>query len=363
MSQSQLSYSNQNQFPYPNPPNQQFPQDPYSQSTQGSAQNPYTTQDPFAGQSQDPYMSGYQDSYTNTGGYQDTFTNNPNQGFAPNQQFPQDPYSDPSMFQDKKAGNKKLLIAIVALILILLIAAGALIFASSSGILSDFASNNNNNQSQKPSTPPSDNSNNPEKELPDPGLDVDISKTGGPQTPATDARLYSKSILPKDWVAQKFRGQWYVNSQGNCSDESYCGSWADPDNDGVSNIEEYNFGLDPLSPDADSDGIADGDELYVYYTSPTSKDSDQDGYPDFTEIVNCYDPTNTTSEKMTKNHPIYLDLSTIEGNVALNTLRQTTVNSFKLSTGFVMQDLERGYILANCQVQPVNEIENNTDKE
>ncbi len=363
MSQSQPPYGNQNQFPYPTSPNPQFPQDPYSQSGQGNVQNPYATQDPFAGQPQDPYMSGYQDSYANVSGYQDPFANNPNQGFAPNPQFPQDPYSDPSLFQDKKAGSKKLLIAIVALILVLLIAAGALIFASSSGMLGGLTNtNNNSNQSQKPPTPP-DNSSDPEIELPDPGLDVDISKTGGSKTPATNARLYSKSVLPKDWIAQKFRGQWYTDSQGNCSDENYCGPWTDPDNDGVSNIEEYNFGLDPLDPDTDSDGIADGDELYVYHTSPVVKDSDGDGYLDFIEVTNCYDPTNATSEKMTKNHQMYLDLSTIEANVALNPLRQTTVNSFKSAPGFVMQDLSRGYILANCQVQPVNEVENNIDEE
>lgn len=47
----------------------------------------------------------------------------------------------------------------------------------------------------------------------------------------------------------------------DCVDEKICGGDSDPDQDGLSNNEEYRYGTNPTNPDTDSDGFLDGDEV------------------------------------------------------------------------------------------------------
>jgi RHS repeat-associated protein len=47
---------------------------------------------------------------------------------------------------------------------------------------------------------------------------------------------------------------------------------------------------DPWNPDSDGDGLADGDEIYLYNTNPAYADTDFDGVDDKTEIDHGYDP-------------------------------------------------------------------------
>ncbi|MBN1521249.1 MAG: S8 family serine peptidase [Candidatus Aureabacteria bacterium] len=80
----------------------------------------------------------------------------------------------------------------------------------------------------------------------------------------------------------------------------------DMDNDGLTNLEEFEAGTDPgsvdsdfdgindlaetlqnLSPvlsDTDGDGLKDGEEVYTYGTDPLKKDSDEDGMDDLIEL-------------------------------------------------------------------------------
>lgn len=53
----------------------------------------------------------------------------------------------------------------------------------------------------------------------------------------------------------------------------------DTDQDGLSDIDEYDIGTSPIIKDSDSDGIIDGDELYID-TDPTMFDTDGDGLGD-----------------------------------------------------------------------------------
>ncbi len=53
---------------------------------------------------------------------------------------------------------------------------------------------------------------------------------------------------------------------------------------------------DVITKDSDSDGITDYDEINIYGTDPASADSDQDGFIDGTEILNGYDPKDSTPE-------------------------------------------------------------------
>ncbi len=59
----------------------------------------------------------------------------------------------------------------------------------------------------------------------------------------------------------------------------------DYDSDGLSNLEEFQFGTDPCNPDTDGDGFQDGIEKNSFGTNPLLADSDGDGLSDFDEIV------------------------------------------------------------------------------
>jgi hypothetical protein len=54
----------------------------------------------------------------------------------------------------------------------------------------------------------------------------------------------------------------------------------DSDNDGVINSVEYDLDSDPTNPDTDNDGLSDGDEVYTYFTDPKNADTDGDNHND-----------------------------------------------------------------------------------
>jgi hypothetical protein len=79
--------------------------------------------------------------------------------------------------------------------------------------------------------------------------------------------------LRDDWEA-KFFG----NMDAKATD--------DPDNDGLTNLEEQTLGTEPNKADSDGDGLSDGDEVKVYKTDPTRVgDADGDLLTDGAEIL------------------------------------------------------------------------------
>ena len=71
---------------------------------------------------------------------------------------------------------------------------------------------------------------------------------------------------------------------------------SDTDNDGMSDGFEVTYLLDPLNPsdaslDSDGDGLSNVDE-YTHQTNPRNSDSDGDGMPDGFEVSNNLDPLN-----------------------------------------------------------------------
>lgn len=70
----------------------------------------------------------------------------------------------------------------------------------------------------------------------------------------------------------------------------------DYDNDGLTNIEEYNYGTDPTCDDSDDDGLSDYDEIFTWNTNPNYWDTDDDTMSDGTEVACGLNPLNSDSD-------------------------------------------------------------------
>jgi hypothetical protein len=218
---------------------------------------------------------------------------NYNQNFTPqsfDSSFSNDQISSEpnNTFVEKKSGNSKFLIAAVALIIILLIISGVMFYVNFGDSL--FGGNNTSQTTQVSDENLGDQEDSEEEVEDENSMEaITDSMTGGPDTPATKSRENNETSIPEDWIIQKF-SITYRDNEGNCEFDNYCGPNADPDEDGLENIYEYNFGLDPMDSDVDNDGLSDGDELFVYYTNAKTSDSDGDTYKDNEEILACTDP-------------------------------------------------------------------------
>ena len=71
----------------------------------------------------------------------------------------------------------------------------------------------------------------------------------------------------------------------------------DPDEDGLTNIYEYNFHTKPQVNDTDGDLLLDGEEVFVYFTMPIFSDTDMDDLGDGEEVlIYGTSPTNVDSD-------------------------------------------------------------------
>lgn len=71
---------------------------------------------------------------------------------------------------------------------------------------------------------------------------------------------------------------------------------ADPDQDGLSNLDEYANKTNPAIEDTDQDGSSDGDEVLLYGSDPTESDTDGDQLSDGDEVAFSSDPTDSDSD-------------------------------------------------------------------
>ena len=69
----------------------------------------------------------------------------------------------------------------------------------------------------------------------------------------------------------------------------------DNDKDGLTNLEEYKIGTNPIYNDSDLDGLSDSDEVKKYKTGPLKEDTDGDGVSDGAEIKMGTDPLTAQS--------------------------------------------------------------------
>ena len=93
---------------------------------------------------------------------------------------------------------------------------------------------------------------------------------------------------PQPTLPQAFMLQYFGSAV--CEDESICGTNADPDSDGLTNLKESELSTNPLNFDSDHDGLADNDEVRVYETEPIIADTDGDGFEDGAELKNGFSP-------------------------------------------------------------------------
>ncbi len=74
----------------------------------------------------------------------------------------------------------------------------------------------------------------------------------------------------------------------------------DFDQDGLSNLQEFNNGTDMRKADTDGDGITDGEELVTgkdgFITNPINPDTDGDGVNDGQEVLSGANPTDPTDK-------------------------------------------------------------------
>lgn len=129
------------------------------------------------------------------------------------------------------------------------------------------------------------------------GLGVAAYMLLGGKSKDTDDGQGQASNLPKVWLLKNFGAE-------TCVDANVCGDNADPDADGLKNLDEFESKTNPKAADTDGDGLADGDEIHIYKTEPTLKYTDKrevamsKDYNDGSQIANDYDPL-TPGIKMT----------------------------------------------------------------
>lgn len=87
---------------------------------------------------------------------------------------------------------------------------------------------------------------------------------------------------------------------------------ADSDGDGLADKAELDAGADPLNADTDADGLSDKEELDAG-SDPTVEDTDGDGYLDFDEVAEGTDPADEKSRIYRGNWPYYRHKDELKG--------------------------------------------------
>lgn len=153
---------------------------------------------------------------------------------------------------------------------------------------------------------------------------------------------------PKDWQARFFGNEL-------CQEIKQCGDDADPDLDGLKNLDEHAKETDPNNPDSDLDGLADGDEIFVFGTQPGNKFTANDpDYNDAEYLAGGYNP-NKKGEKFTAN-----EIKNLSEKMKASGLKQPTASTLKDSLldiySFSAQNLDSGSQASSTPPAAENEL-------
>jgi hypothetical protein len=100
-----------------------------------------------------------------------------------------------------------------------------------------------------------------------------------------DGVMYHASTVvwasPRNELSPKEK--WLDFYTGSIIDQNSTWWVSDEDNDGLSNVDEYQLGTHPFLSDTDMDGLNDGNETMVTFTNPLLWDTDGDGIDDRNE--------------------------------------------------------------------------------
>lgn len=144
----------------------------------------------------------------------------------------------------------------------------------------------------------------------------------------------SQSQIPSSWM-QKYFGAVI------CSDQNVCGDNADPDHDGLTNLEEYKLGTDPNNADSSGSGIADGDKVHVFNLNPLSNHTA--GNPNYTDAQDLQEKYNSSQHRAF----VADDLKQIAANIKQYGLHQPTTTTLG-------QDLVEFYTNGGSGIQANN---------
>ncbi len=89
--------------------------------------------------------------------------------------------------------------------------------------------------------------------------------------------------IPNSWILSNFCPNFSAGTPcPQLTDPAFPAE--DPDHDGLTNLQEFQFGTDPNNPDTDGDGLTDGQEVLVYQTNPLLFSTDGTGISDGIEV-------------------------------------------------------------------------------
>jgi hypothetical protein len=108
------------------------------------------------------------------------------------------------------------------------------------------------------------------------------------------ATIQIKVTTQGSTVGDGIPDSWKIAHGFSTTDPGVAG--ADPDHDGLTNLQEFQLGTDPNNSDTDGDGISDGDEVNKFHTNPLNPDTDGDGIPDGLEIKLGTNPLNPDTD-------------------------------------------------------------------
>lgn len=117
--------------------------------------------------------------------------------------------------------------------------------------------------------------------LPGTGSDPNASDTDGDGVSDLAETIYGSSAISSDTDRDGMPDPWEIHYEFDSADPSDAAH--DEDEDGLTNVGEYQRGTNPINPDSDSDGLFDGLEI-VHGTDPKRSDTDCDGLSDGDEV-------------------------------------------------------------------------------